>query len=269
MRIYILCEDTENKPYLSEHGFSALVEFEGSKILFDTGMTDVFIKNAERMGLDLNDVDDVVISHGHYDHIGGLERFFKYRKAGKKLRVWVGEGIFVEKYSDERFAGVRLDTKRYDDVEFIHVGESVEIKKNVFVWGPAPMINDFERIPSHFRIFDGFVKIQDEFKDERNLTIRTDKGLIILTGCAHRGIVNIVDYASKKYGEKILMVIGGFHLISSSDERIMKTVNLFNEKYHIEKLAPCHCTGRRAIEIFRREFKGELIGCYPGKVVEI
>ncbi|MBC7194765.1 MAG: MBL fold metallo-hydrolase [Caldisericia bacterium] len=259
IKITVLCNDKAKENFYSEHGFSALIERENLSFIFDTGATDIFLKNLKVFGKDINNIKNIIISHGHYDHFGGL-RYLDVED--KKFNVWIGDEIFIPKYSKKVFAGVKKEELK-NRFDFKIVKEEVfEVFPKVFILGKVPMRNDFEKIDKNFEINDDGHFKQDLFKEELNLIIDVGE-LILITGCAHRGIVNIINFAIEKFKKKIDIVLGGFHLYNSLNMKLELITDYLNEK-EIKKLIPCHCTGDRAIKIFKEKFKGEVIECLAG-----
>jgi len=253
LRIYILCDDSALEGFEYEHGFSALVD----SVLFDTGKSSVFLRNARRFGVNLP--VDVVISHGHYDHTGGL-LFLTGR------RLWIRKETPKPKYSGDRYIGAPFEWEEVlsrNEVRFVSE-KMVEIKPGVFLMGPANLRN---RV-SFGEFLVGEEKEIDLFEDEQTLVVDSKKGLIIVTGCSHRGIDNIVLDAAETFKKKIHLVLGGFHLLRSSRKEIEDIVELFN-KIGVETIAPCHCTGKKAIDTFREAFKGNLMECRAGVTFEV
>lgn len=253
VRIYILCDDSSLGDFEHEHGFSALVD----SVLFDTGKSSVFLKNAERFGVNLP--EDVVVSHGHYDHVGGLLLL-----TGKRL--WIRKKALKPKYSGDRYIGAPFEWEEVlskNETRFVSE-KVVEIKPGVFLMGPANLRN---------RVFSGEFLVGKErkidlFEDEQTLVVDSKGGLIIVTGCSHRGIDNIVLDAVETFKKKIHLVLGGFHLLRSSEREIEDIVELFN-KIDVKTVAPCHCTGKKAVDIFKERFKGNLLECRAGVTFEV
>lgn len=247
--VTVLCDDRLASPLVAEHGFSVLVELVGGRpILFDTGSTDAFIKNAEILGKDLTKVEKIVISHGHYDHAGGL-RYLS--NSNGKFRVYLRQEALLEKYSDERFAGI--DWKGLEKIFEISVvrDKVTEISDGIFTFGPVEMKNDFEEPDSYFYVQKDGRRIRDFFEDELNLVIDEVDGIVLITGCAHRGIVNTVEDVKKTFGKSVKTLIGGFHLYKAPLPKIEKVTNVL-KSLGIGKVVPYHCTGETAIKIIER-----------------
>jgi len=243
----ILCDDTLQPPLHSEHGFSLLVEKAGNPIvLFDTGTTDVFIKNANTLGKDLTTVEHIVISHGHYDHAGGLKYMTSF---GKKFKVYLRQDAFLPKYSDDRFTGTDWEALK-DSFEFLIVKDKlIKITNSIYAFGPAWMRNKFEEPDSNFQIIKNNEKIRDFFEEELNLVIDEGDGIVLITGCAHRGIINIAQDALELFDKKIKLLIGGFHLYKSSEEKVDKAISIL-KSLPIEQIIPLHCSG----ELIKKKF---------------
>jgi 7,8-dihydropterin-6-yl-methyl-4-(beta-D-ribofuranosyl)aminobenzene 5'-phosphate synthase len=207
MRFKIFYNDLSVKEGIKpEWGFSALIEHNGKKILFDTGGdADILAANMKEMKVDPAEIKQVFISHEHWDHTGGLS-LFKAKRIG------------AENFS-ELFPG------------FYTTG-----------------------------MLEGKVK-------EQSLVIDTDKGLVIVTGCSHPGIVNIVRHVKEKLPKEIFLVVGGFHLYESSKKQVEEIISEI-KKLGVRKFAPCHCTGERAIDLFKEEFKKDFIKIGAGSVLD-
>jgi 7,8-dihydropterin-6-yl-methyl-4-(beta-D-ribofuranosyl)aminobenzene 5'-phosphate synthase len=252
MRINILTENVAGGKFLAEHGLSYLIEIEGETVLFDTGHSDVFLKNAQLLGIDIqNDVEKVVLSHGHWDHGDGL-RFIENKK------LITHPGSFSKRFgkSDHRSVGLSLSKeeiqKKFDLTETIN---QHKITKNLFFLGGIPRNNDFESQTTSFEFENG----EDDFvPDDSALAANVNNELIVITGCSHSGICNICEQAKKVTGvSKIKAVIGGFHL-KHQNRQTLKTIQYF-KKNKIEMIFPSHCTELPALTAFYEEFKIEQV----------
>lgn len=264
MKITILCNDKARRPFSSEHGFSALVETEDSSVLFDTGSSDLFLKTMKILNLNPSEIKNIVLSHGHYDHVGGL----RYLRGEGDLQVWMKGSVFLPNFSGKRFAGIDWERLKSSFQLLELEGNPQKICESIFAWGPAPMVNSFEEPDPKFQVIQGGEKRRSLFEEELNLVIERKQGLILLTGCAHRGIANIAYGAQNLFGKGIRIIVGGFHLFNASLERIQQVIDFFNE-IGVEKIVPCHCTGERAIKLFRRKFKGEVLACETGTSITV
>ena len=260
MNITVLNENTAGKRgFLAEHGLSLLIEAEGRRWLFDTGQTDVFLKNADCLKETLFGLDGIILSHGHFDHCGGLEYLAReYRKAGKKLPpVYVRESAFRNKMAvngDGRtYRIIGIPWKRELVESSVRLtADRQEIEAGVWVLGNIPCTDGLEPKPDIFFIDDGGQKIPDYMEDEQMLLFETEKGLCLFAGCCHPGILNCLQYVRDSFpGKKIYSVFAGMHLSAASEERIQWTVGAL-EKSEIERLFPVHCTGVEAIGLMKQ-----------------
>jgi 7,8-dihydropterin-6-yl-methyl-4-(beta-D-ribofuranosyl)aminobenzene 5'-phosphate synthase len=260
-RITILCENTVGpvSGTLGEHGFAALVEGGGVSILFDTGMGETLLRNAMRMNKDLHRVDTVVLSHGHFDHTGGLLPLLTNCGAkdvyahpavfSRRYRVKdTGESIPVGIPCDEAFLrgmGARFDL---DD-------RFREIAPGIFLTGEVPRRTPFEQGDrGMFRDPEG--READLLEDDQSLVIRSPKGLVLLLGCCHAGVVNTIGHAREETGEdRVYALIGGTHLGFCSPEQTEETVRALRD-FRVARICVGHCTGFAASARLLREFPG-------------
>lgn len=246
MRIVTLIENLVYKQGLTaEHGLSFYIETENRKILFDAGQSALFIQNAKTLGIDIREIDMVVISHGHYDHTGGLYAFLQ---ENKKATVYLKKEVFQQKYhGNQRFIG----TSHIPEVlegRIVYVDTVTEIDKGIFIVPDIPVINPTDTSFNNFyiRTDKGFEK--DEFADELFLTFRYKDKISILSSCSHRGITNIVHTATELFALPVHLIFGGFHLKNAGKEQYNTVVDYFRQ-INPEKIGVCHCTG---VDIFSR-----------------
>jgi 7,8-dihydropterin-6-yl-methyl-4-(beta-D-ribofuranosyl)aminobenzene 5'-phosphate synthase len=247
---------------MGEHGFAALIETEDFCLLFDTGQGKVIIPNLEALGIDLIRVNAVSLSHGHYDHAGGLPAVLK--KTGK-IPVYLGEAAFAPKYAllpngADKWIGMpgSREELEKEGADFQIVEGPRELSPRIILTGSIPRVADFESVEPILVVEKEGEKVPDLIPEDQAVILKGEKGITVLTGCAHAGMVNTLWFAQKITGaDKIHGLIGGTHLLFASDERIEKTVAALRE-LGVEMLAPSHCTGFRATaELHRRV--GELM----------
>lgn len=247
MKINILTENIAGGKFQAEHGLSYLIEIDREMILFDTGHTDVFLKNAAVLGFDIQrDVETVVLSHGHWDHGDGLQ--FLHDK-----KLITHPSAFENRYrkTDNSPIGLWMDkTEIQQKFQLIESKSPLQITKNLWYLGEIPRVNDFESQTTTFNLSSGE---EDFVLDDSALVATTGNKLTVISGCAHSGICNICEYAKKVTGIKqIQTVIGGFHL-KDQDEQTRRTLDYFR-KNKIETLLPSHCTALPAKALFNESF---------------
>jgi len=256
IRITTLVENTASGAgLLAEHGLSFWIEYGDRRILFDTGQSDILIKNAKVLGIDLAEIDAIILSHGHYDHTGGLAAVLDIvAKAKIYLHPAAVEPKFSQKTSEAKSIGMPDSAKEaIQGQHMIWTATPAVIFPGMFVTGQVLRMNDYEDVGGAFFVDENCEK-PDELLDDQTLFIESTKGLVVVFGCAHSGVVNTLDYISKLTGRtKIYAVIGGMHLLNASSARIANTVEVF-KKYDIQKIAPLHCTGQKAIQDFKTAF---------------
>jgi len=240
MRLVTLVENVVYNTQLSaEHGLSLYIEYGGHRILFDTGQGNRFLKNAGVLGIDISLVDALVLSHGHYDHAGGLETFCS---ANKNAKIYIKDGFFEPKFNkDRKFIGIHYSESLFPD-RLITVKSQTEIFPGLYIMTDIPIANAWD---THFE--DLYVQGEhglelDQFSDEQFLVLKENGTISIITGCAHRGISNIVRAAKSAFDLSVRLVLGGFHLSKSSDD-MADRLNQELSTFDIEKLGCCHCTG--------------------------
>ncbi len=242
MKITTLLENTTNRSDLqAEHGLSLYIETDSRKILFDMGQTDLFAKNAETLGIDLSDVDIAVLSHGHYDHGGGLHKFLEINRHAP---IYMSPYAFLPHYNgSEKYIG--LDTSMAGDPRIVLTDDGYEIDSSLRLFS----CNGKER-KYHFDNFglsemkDGCL-IPDDFRHEQYLMMEENGKRILLSGCSHKGILNIMDWFSPD------ILVGGFHFskipLGKELEKMAKTL-----ANHKTVFYTCHCTGSEQLDFMRR-----------------
>lgn len=251
MKLTVLTENTASPDFLAEFGLSYLLEHDDMKILFDTGSTDVFKKNAGKLDIDLQTVDMIVLSHGHWDHGNGL----KYLKNKPLL---CHPGVFIRRYhkNDDVHIGLELSREELEQrFQIILSGTPYKISDKIIFLGEIPRRNAFESKSTAFMDEHGK---EDYIPDDSALTMVVNDELVVVSGCAHSGICNIIEYARDVTGvKKVNTVIGGFHL--KSDDRQTKETIQYLKDLQIAKVLPSHCTQLPALAAFYREFQMEQV----------
>ncbi|HAA89803.1 MAG TPA: MBL fold metallo-hydrolase [Peptococcaceae bacterium] len=272
LTVTILCDNLVYRPcLLAEHGFSALIEVrDGDRsfdVLFDTGQGLTLLHNAAALEVELARVAAVVLSHGHYDHTGGLSDLAAHSSQG--LSVFAHPGIFRKKFQQEKNGRLRptgISWKREEleekGVRFFLSKENKEILPGVFVSGEITSPGKGRGLEDALLERDGQL-VRDDFGDEVALFVATRRGLVVFVGCGHPGLGRILEAAVEVAGKKgIYALIGGFHLVRASSEEIEATSRTV-KGFGVKEVVLCHCTGYRAREIFRNDFQE---GCHMGEV---
>lgn len=266
MRIITLIENLAYKQGLiAEHGLSFFIDTGNKKILFDTGQTGNLIANAVKLQIDIRDVDVVVISHGHYDHTGGL---YPFLEVNKKARVFIKKEAFFPKYhGTERFIGIVYEPAILDNrVEYVE--EVIEIDKGVFIMPHIPVRNSLDLNFRHFKVLTSGELMNDEFHDELFLCIEKNNEISILSSCSHRGITNIMEVADHHFNLPIRMVLGGFHIRDSKTDQL-NLISMYLNRFLVKSIGVCHCTGIEKYAELVCHFKEKVFYNYTGNIVDI
>lgn len=274
-RISILCENSVARPggLIAEHGFAALIETPSSSDLFDTGQGFGLLNNAQEMGRDLSRITSVVLSHGHLDHSGGLTALLNHLR--RPLAVVAHPDLFSDRYFRSNFElrsiGITASrTELEGQGACFSLGyDYQQLTENLYCSGEVPRWTDFEKGDPHLVIPDGHGGyVPDPFRDDLSLALTTDKGLVILLGCAHAGVINIIEHFREKSGEeRICALIGGTHLGPASEEQFQTTLAAL-KRYRIGRIGLSHCTGlNRGAQLFQ-EFAGRSFFAAAGTVLE-
>ncbi|MBN2076552.1 MAG: MBL fold metallo-hydrolase [Dehalococcoidales bacterium] len=275
IKITTLSENTAGfAGLLAEHGLSVLIETDEANVLLDTGLSISVANNVEALGVDLKKVDKIVISHGHHDHTGGLRDVL--RKMRKKVEVIGHPDIMASKYAKREgfpagYIGIPFDRRELESLgaAFVLTPEPVRISENITTSGVVPMKTEYETIDPFLKEMKGDELVPDELLDDRSLFIKTDKGLVVILGCAHRGIINTLHHAQELTGEqRIEMVIGGCHLMNSSEERVWMTIAALKE-LAVKKIGVSHCTSLPAAAMMAHEFGEDFFFNNAGTRIEL
>lgn len=286
MKITTLIENSQDdlKVLTNEHGISMFIQAPNCNILFDTGKSGAFIDNAKKLNIDISKTDIILLSHAHYDHCGGIKRFIETFSTRPEL--FISEDFF--KNSDRyHYSDGSLKTDFSTETGYTYVGidfnenylKSNRIPVN-FISGSVTKIRDDIYICSNFSKYYSFEKpnnnmqmkienkyITDSFSDEIALVLDTSKGLLVLLGCSHPGVLNMISTISEVFKKKILGVVGGTHLVEADEDRIKKSIKYFND-LNTSMVGVSHCTGEKAVKLFAEGCKGFFIN-KTGTVIKI
>jgi len=214
-------------------GFSCLIEGLEKKILFDTGGDDgILLENMKSLNIDPNEISAVILSHDHWDHTGGLKDFLTHNKN-------------VVVYLLPYFSRAIKENINKAGAKFVEITSPASICEKAAITG---------RLGTSI--------------EEQSLVVETKKGLVIITGCAHPGIVKIIEHAKRTFKQDVFMVFGGFHLGSASDSEIKTIIKQFR-KNGVKKAGPCHCSGELCRELFRAEYKEDFVEIGAGRVITL
>ncbi|MCD6525419.1 MAG: MBL fold metallo-hydrolase [Desulfuromonas sp.] len=275
VKLTILCENSVGRaiPAIGEHGFSCLIESDGGNFLVDTGQGLGLLNNAQVLDKNLRQLDGVILSHGHYDHTGGLEALLRYRGG---LPVYGHPDIFVERYSKTahslRFLGIsqRRELLETLGAQFHFTPQFQQVGEGVYVTGQIPRNTPYEKGDGNLVQRDATGQFfPDPFADDMAVVVETARGLVVVLGCAHAGIINTLNYISEvMQRDRFYAVVGGTHLGPVSQEQFELTVAAL-KNFHIEKLGVSHCTGQARAAQLRNEFGKRFFFGSVGAVLEV
>jgi 7,8-dihydropterin-6-yl-methyl-4-(beta-D-ribofuranosyl)aminobenzene 5'-phosphate synthase len=271
--ITVLVENSVNERDLkAEHGLSFHIETGSVRLLFDTGQSDLVVQNAQRLNIALNNLNAVVLSHGHYDHTGGLRAVLEL---SPKAKVFHHPAALAPKFvrtsgGKSRALGIRsanLDALHKHKGAKIETHTVTQIVEGIFVTGKIPRETPFENTGGKFFLDEDCLQ-PDPLLDDQSLFFDTQNGVIVVLGCAHSGIVNTLNYIQElTEGRPIHCLIGGLHLLSANEERVEKTIEAFR-RCNVKHLAPGHCTGLSAVAKLWCAFPGCCSSCAVGTAMK-
>ena len=256
LRVTVLSTMLTDMTGVGEWGFAALVEVDGRRLLYDTGARpQTVLDNARELGIDLSSITDVVVSHHHWDHTGGLltlrEALSKKNPAALS-RAHVAEGIFLSRPSpkDGRETNEMIARRAAYEAgggKFLVYDRPVQLMPGVWLSGPVPRPHPERNWPRSGRVQTPQGLVEDSIPEDASLIIDTPEGLVLITGCGHAGVINAVEYARKTVRQApAYAVIGGLHLFRASDEELEWTAMKLKE-FGLAHLLGAHCTGIEAV----------------------
>lgn len=252
----------DGRKFIAQHGFSMLMETsENERVIFDTGPSPLAIShNLKLIGLEPVDIDLVFISHGHRDHAGGLAPFIE-----AEIPVHCALGTFTDERfveTDENLVTVSCDTELLESINsygLIKSNDLRELVPGIHASGFIPRIPEFEN-KCPFWQKEGGTLVEDRILDEQSLFLETESGIVVISGCSHAGVLNVVAHARELFDRRIILLMGGFHLGGASVETLLKTADALR-KEGVKHMAPMHCSGFEAMRVFSDFFEHfELMG---------
>ena len=276
-KITILCENLVGGLVgLGEHGFSVFMETDQGNYLFDTGGGRTILANALSLGKNLRSIKKIFLSHGHYDHTGGLPEVLKLKE---KVDVHAHPHVFLDrlaiaKEKDKeirRFVGMPYKRKFLEllGANFILNTDFTEVAEGIYLTGEVPRQTSFEKQdPRLFSEIEGKI-VPDVFADDQSLILDTEKGLVIILGCAHSGMINILHHVINKIKkDNIFTIIGGTHLGFLTPEQLAESIESL-KKMKVKLIGVSHCTGIRAVTKLIQEFGDRFFYGGVGTVIEV
>jgi 7,8-dihydropterin-6-yl-methyl-4-(beta-D-ribofuranosyl)aminobenzene 5'-phosphate synthase len=274
LSLSVLVENTATEGFLSEHGLSFWIEYNSKRILFDTGQSNLILQNAEALNINLSQTDAIVLSHGHYDHTGGLktvldeapDAMIYLHPDAPKVRYSCKHGKPPRQISMPQECCLSL-SDAVPKGKVVYTEKPERIYPGVMVTGAIPRVIEYEDTGGAF-YENPEGTITDRITDDQALLIETPQGLVVILGCAHSGVVNTLRYAVKLTGQDhINAVIGGMHLLYASDERMKKTIEAMKH-YDVQKIGLAHCTGSKAAGKFKHAFPEQCFVCSAGTRID-
>jgi len=255
---------------IGEHGLSFLIETRGHHLLFDTGQYMALENNARILGAELTAVDTVILSHGHYDHTGGLKHLLN---CNSRFSLYAHPDVFARKLMKRkgRYREIGIPISKNDlvknGVELILDSAPVEISTRILTTGEIPLESGFESVATGFFIDKNGRKAPDALVDDLAVILKTDKGPVVVLGCSHRGVINTLSHVQNIIGEKnIYAVLGGLHLVKATGKKL-ETIIQHLKQFNLQKIVVEHCTGNHAIQALYNQFKDKVILNTVGNVI--
>jgi len=276
-RITIICENTVTiKGGLGEHGFAAYVETERGNYLFDTGRGEALIPNLWKFDKDPLAIQKIILSHGHYDHTGGLASILELLGGvdilahpdifSIRYRISQAEGKEVRRYVGLKFQRAYLESL---GGRFILEKNFREVTREIFLTGEVPRRTSFEKGEGKLFAESQGKLIPDPFLDDQALVIESEKGLVLLLGCAHSGMINILEQSIEKTGkDRVYAIIGGTHLEFAGPQQVEETITAL-KKFKVERIGVSHCTGLKAASRLYAEFGERFFFGQVGEALEV
>jgi 7,8-dihydropterin-6-yl-methyl-4-(beta-D-ribofuranosyl)aminobenzene 5'-phosphate synthase len=276
IHLTMLAENTAaGNHIIGEHGIAIWIETAEHRVLFDTGQGMALRHNAEHLDINLSMADAIVLSHGHYDHVGGLE--WMLQQAPRAVLHYHPKATET-KYSVSPHSGTArqislpyIEEKKFAtaDRRVITSCDAHEVVPGVWATGEIPRTNDYEDTGGKFYL-DANLTQPDPILDDQSIFIPTTKGLIVIFGCAHSGVINTLDHIEQLMGETmpIRLLIGGLHLLNASEQRMQQTITELKNRQP-KQMVFCHCTGAQAVCRLHQEFPDACVNGHAGMKISL
>jgi 7,8-dihydropterin-6-yl-methyl-4-(beta-D-ribofuranosyl)aminobenzene 5'-phosphate synthase len=269
IHITTLVENSVFRPgLLAEHGLAFWIEYNGLRILFDTGQGQVLEHNARALGIQLEDMDMLALSHGHYDHTGGLPAVLRHTRP---VDVFLHAAARQPKYTSVKGGSARevgmseaaRSALELPHVRLHHLDRPLQIADGIMLTGPIPRVSSLEDTGGRF-FLDAACTQSDSLVDDQALILEADRGVIVVLGCAHAGVISTLRYVQQiTHGRPVQAVIGGMHLIHASTKRIETTIHELHQQ-KVQRLTLAHCTGVGATVALWNAFPRRCDACHVG-----
>lgn len=272
-RLTVVVDNKAADNLVAEHGYALYLETPEGNILLDTGQKEAFLPNLERLAIDPASISTLVLSHGHYDHTGGVADLLELNR---DIEIYLHAGVFQPRYSvdGDKPTIVKMPLAAMEaimhhrDARTHWLTRPVALSGSIGITGPISRINDFEDTGGSFYL-DPEGREVDTIRDDIAMWLHGPDGLIVCVGCCHSGLVNTLHHITTRTGEsRIAMVIGGLHLLNSSIQRLERTVEGLRA-FAIRRIVACHCSGEEAVQFLQDNLDAEVSTGYAGLVIEV
>lgn len=278
LKLTILCENTvvPSADIIGEHGFAVLIETESKTYLFDTGQGHSIVHNTLCLGKDLRKVKRIFLSHGHYDHTGGLKKVLNITE---KIDIYAHPDIFSKRIAVLKRGGEKINKnvgmpeskEAYEALgaNFVFNKTFTDVAPDMYLTGEVPRLATFEKADKRLMIKKDGRLVPDPLNDDQSLVLQTPQGLVVILGCAHSGMINTLNHIKEKLpGQKIRMVVGGTHIGFLTDEQVRETIEAL-DGFSIERIGVSHCTGLAPSMKLMQAFGERFFFANAGSVVEV
>lgn len=273
MKVMCLVDNSARRGsrFWGEHGVSFLVEMQRGRLLFDAGQSGtVLLHNLEVAGIDPASIDAIALSHGHYDHTGGLDALLQRMP---RVSLYANSDLFRERFSRRGGEVKRIGPSMSQEEVLPHVDlhlstEPQEVMPDVFTTGEIVSRLEAEGRSANHVVQDGDRWVADPYRDDMSIVLKADRGLVLVCGCCHAGLLNTLQHVRATFGGELVAVIGGMHLAHADAQQLSHIVDLV-QQYGVPHMYPNHCTGERAYVALARAFGERVAPCPAGTVVSL